>query len=296
MIISKRFFLFFLVNILVLLTLTITWSLISAYFGLNNTGYTVMLLFCLFLGMGGAFISLLLSKKMAVWLMRVQIIDPKTVKDSRIQELFDQVHRMSKAAGLSKIPEVGIYESHEVNAFATGPSRRNSLVAVSTGLLHRLNKEEVEAVIGHEVAHISNGDMVTMTLLQGIINTLVLFVAKIIGRMVASQVDERFAFAVHLTIEIVLQILLSILGSIVVSYYSRQREFRADAGAAKFAGREKMISALKALAGNQDFVVDTGHEAMASFKIIGIKRSRLAHLFSTHPPIKERIRRLEMGR
>ena len=291
---SKRIFLFLVVNILILITLTISWTLISAYFGLDSTGYVGLMALCLIFGMGGAFISLLMSKKMAKWMMKVQIIDLRTT-DSRMRELAEMVHRISTLAGLPKVPEVGIYESEEVNAFATGPSKRNSLVAVSTGLLYRLEKDEVEAVIAHEVAHIANGDMVTMTLIQGVINALVMFVAHIIARIIASQVDEKFSWIVHLASIIILQIALSILGSVVVSYYSRQREFRADAGAAKFAGRGKMISALRTLASTHH-LVNVDQEAMATLKISGKKRSSLAKLLSTHPPIEERIRRLERGR
>ena len=290
----KRVFLFLIVNILIITTLSISWSLVSFYFGLDSSGYVGLMVLCLIFGMGGAFISLLLSKKIAKWMMRVQIIDPHT-SDPQMRQLIEMVHRSATAARLSKMPEVGVYQGEEVNAFATGPSKRNSLVAVSTGLLHRLDKDEVEAIIGHEVAHIANGDMVTMTLIQGIINALVMFVAHIIAELIASLVDEKFSWIVHLVSVIVLQIALSILGSLVVNYYSRRREFRADEGGAKLAGREKMISALRALAGTQH-LVDADQEALASLKVSGVQRSQWAQLFSTHPPLEERIRRLERGR
>ena len=295
MAIAKRVFIFFLINILILTTIAFTWSIAASYFGINLNGYMGLMFLCLAFGMGGAFISLFLSKKIAKWAMKITILDPQKTQDPRMQELVEQVHRMSVAAGLPKMPEVGVYDSAEVNAFATGPSKRNSLVAVSTGLLHRLGKDEVEAIIGHEVAHIANGDMVTMTLIQGIINTLVMFAAQIIARIVASQVDEKFSWIVHLASVIILQIALSILGSIAVNYYSRRREFRADAGGAKLAGRGKMISALKALTDSQH-LIDPRQEGLASLKISGVQKSQLARLFSTHPPLEERIRRLERGR
>ena len=292
--VCKRVSLFLIVNILVLTTLVISWGLISSYLGLDLSGYVGLMILCLVFGMGGAFISLFMSKKIAQWMMKVQIIDPHTT-DPQMGELVQMVHQMAQAARLPKMPEVGVYQGEEVNAFATGPSKRNSLVAVSTGLLRRLDKEEVEAIIGHEVAHIANGDMVTMTLIQGIINTLVMFVAYIIARIVASQVDEKLSWIVHFVTIIVLQIALSILGSLVVNYYSRRREFRADAGGARFAGRDKMISALRALA-STEHLVDADQETMATLKIAGVQRSQLAKLFSTHPPLEERIRRLERGR
>ena len=291
----KRFSLFVIVNLLVITTLAITWSLISAYFGLDSVGYLGLLVLCAIFGMGGAFISLLMSKKMAQWMMKVKIIDPRTT-DPQMRELVQMVYQMSLAAGLPKTPDVGVYQGDEVNAFATGPSKRNSLVAVSTGLLHRLGKGEVEAVVGHEIAHIANGDMVTMTLLQGVINTLVMFVAHIVARIVASQLDERFSWVAHIATIIILQIVLGLLGSIVVNYFSRKREFRADAGGARLAGRDKMISALRALANTQE-LVNRDQEALATLKIAGVKkRSRLAQLVSTHPSLQDRIYRLERGR
>ena len=292
---GRRIFLFLIVNILVMTTLVISWSLISLYFGIEASGYAGLAIFCVFFGMGGAFISLLISKKMAKWMMRIQVIDPNAT-DPQMCELVNTVHRIAKAARLPKMPEVGIYQGEEVNAFATGPSKSNSLVAVSTGLLNQLDRDEVEAVLAHEVAHIANGDMVTMTLIQGIINALVMFLAHIIARIIASQMDERFSWIAQLVTIIVLQIIFSILGSIVVNYYSRRREFRADRGGAKLTSRDKMISALRALSHTQH-LVSGDQESMATLKIAGgQKRSKLLQLFSTHPPLEERIARLERGR
>ena len=291
--IGKRLFLFLVVNILVITTLTITWTIISSFFGIQGQGLDTLFLFCLVFGMGGAFISLFMSKFIAKMMYRIQIIDPKTA-DPNSRKLVETVHNLSRAAGLTKMPEVGVYDSPEVNAFATGPSKKNSLVAVSQGLLQRMSSDQVEGVLGHEVAHIANGDMVTMTLIQGIINAFVMFLARIVAGIISGQMDERARPMVQFGLVIALQIVFRILGSIVVNYFSRLREFRADQGGARFAGREKMISALRALSGTQDFV-DKEHEAMASLKISGRPKSVLAFLFSTHPPLEERIRRLERG-
>lgn len=291
----KRIFLFLLVNILILTTINIIWSIAAPYFGIQGNADAYLVFYSLVFGMGGAFVSLLLSKFMAKMMMKVQVIDPQSEADPFKRQLVERVHDLARKARLPKMPEVGIYDSPEVNAFATGPSKRNSLVAVSTGLLHQLNDDQVDGVLGHEVAHIANGDMVTMTLLQGIINAMVLFFARIIARVIVSSSDrEGNGGGMYFIIVIVLQILLSILGSLVVSFFSRHREYRADSGGAKLAGRDKMISALKALS-NQDIEVDPDQEAIASLKISG-KTSSFLQLFSTHPPIEERIHRLETGR
>lgn len=291
---AKRVFLFMVVNILILLTITITFNIILAVFGIQLTGEQYYIWFYAAFGMGGAFISLAMSRFMAKKMMRVQTIDPNT-RDPMERQLLETVYDLARKARLPKMPEVGVYNSPEVNAFATGPSKSRSLVAVSTGLLQRMNKDQVEGVLGHEVAHIANGDMVTMTLVQGIINTMVLIAARAISIAVSGAVDDRARPTVQFILFMVLQILLSILGSIVVNYFSRAREYRADAGGARIAGREKMISALKALAGTESYV-DQEHKALASLKISGNTRSTLAALFSTHPPLEVRIARLESGR
>ncbi len=254
--------------------------------------YPFLLLFCGFWGMGGAFISLFISKWMAKTMMKVKIIDPRT-SNSHLRDLVDMVHDMAKKAKLPKMPEVGVYEANEVNAFATGPSKSNSLVAVSSGLLNRMNREEIKGVLGHEVAHIANGDMVTMTLIQGVVNAFVMFFARIVANIIGSQVDEKIRWVVQFGLIIVLQIVFSILGAIVVNFFSRFREFRADYGGAKYAGKEAMISALKALQ-NTTQLLDTNErsKAFASLKISG-KRGTLAALLSTHPELDVRIRRLE---
>lgn len=288
---SKRVFLFVLVNILIITTLMITFGILSSFFGIDFDSMTGLIVFCAVFGMGGAFISLGLSRIMAKKMMGVRVIDPQT-RDPQLRDLVETVHDLARRARLPVMPEVGIYDSPEVNAFATGPSKRRSLVAVSTGLLRRMSKGQVDGVLGHEVAHIANGDMVTMTLIQGIINALVMFLARIIAGVASAQVDARYRPWVHFGLIIGLQIILSILGSIVVNYFSRAREYRADRGGAKLAGRENMVSALKALAGTTAYV-EQEHESMASLKISGKPKSALQFLFSTHPPLEERIRRLE---
>ena len=291
---AKRVFLFMIVNILVITTISISWNLICYYFGIQDTYMNSLVFFSACFGMGGAFISLLLSKFMAKKMMGVKVIDPQTSHPLH-RSLVEKVTHLARLSHLPATPEVGIYESPEVNAFATGPSKKNSLVAVSTGLLEKLEDSEVEGILGHEVAHISNGDMVTMTLIQGVVNAFVIFLSRILANLVAGQVNsERGRFFIHLSLVIAFQILFSILGSVIVNYFSRLREFRADRGGAKLAGKGKMLSALKALQNQSVFQQDKRHESVATLKISGSrKRSSLASLFSTHPPLEDRIRRLE---
>ena len=192
------------------------------------------------------------------------------------------------------MPEVGIYNSPEVNAFATGPSKSKSLVAVSSGLLRGMRREEVEGVLAHEMSHIANGDMVTMTLIQGVVNAFVLFASRIIANIARNAVDERIAFMVQMIVTIVLDIALGILGAMVVAWFSRAREFRADAGAAALAGRGNMIAALRRLQTTHQ-LVDPSNQALATMKIAGGDR-RWMMLFSTHPPLEARIAALESMR
>lgn len=292
----KRIFLFGAVNILIIVTLSIVLNVLGVqpYITAYGLDYEQLMIFCLIWGMGGAFISLGLSRIMAKMMMGVKVIDPARASGAEA-EIVQMVHTHAKRAGLTVMPEVGYYESPEVNAFATGPTKNRSLVAVSSGLLNRMNKDQVEGVIGHEVAHIANGDMVTMTLVQGIVNAFVMFIARIVAFAISNATrgnDDKPAVPSFLIV-IVLEILLGFLGMIVVAYFSRLREFRADAGGAKLAGRDKMISALKALKGTTE-MVDTEHASLASLKISG-KMGGLAALFMTHPPLDERIKRLERG-
>jgi heat shock protein HtpX len=233
-----------------------------------------------------------MSKFMAKQMMGVEVVD----KSHQYQWLVQRVHQLSRSAGLSTMPEVGIYSSPEVNAFATGPSKSNSLVAVSTGLLERMNDDELEGVLAHEVAHIANGDMVTMTLIQGVINAFVMFFAKIAAfaldqAMRKDEDDSRGPGWTYYISQMVFQMVFSILGSVVVMYFSRAREFRADAGAAKISGRDKMIAALRRLKSTFDIVEEDSNQQIACMKISG--HSKMAKLFSTHPSLDERIEALQ---
>ncbi len=300
--IAKRILLFTLVNILVMITITLVMGVLGVGRYFPQGGLTGLAVFCLVWGFAGAFISLALSRLMAKWFMGVQVIPPDT-NNPDLRELVDMVHRLAQQANLPKLPEVGIYESAEVNAFATGPSRSRSLVAVSTGLLQRMQHREVEGVLGHEVAHIANGDMVTMTLVQGVINAIVLFLSRVLAFVVSQALrsrDDRDSGGgwIQYLLVIVFQIVFSILGSIVVCWFSRVREFRADAGGAALAGRGSMIDALRALQRMQDpelAAAEAKHaQSFQTLKISGA-RSGFAALFSTHPALEERIARLEQG-
>ncbi|MES2855681.1 MAG: protease HtpX [Bdellovibrionota bacterium] len=289
-------------NILVVVTLSLVMSLfgIGNYVTAAGMNYGSLIVFCLVWGMGGAFISLLLSKKMAKWTMGVQIIDPQT-SNADLRDLVQTVHQIARQAGLSKMPEVGYYQSPEVNAFATGPSKNNSLVAVSTGLLSSMNKQSVEGVLAHEVAHIANGDMVTMTLLQGVVNAFVMALARIVAFAIDSFVSSRddngqgLGWIARSFVIMGLEILLFIPGSMLIAYFSRKREFRADHGGARFAGRDKMIGALRSLQRVHDVNMQIPEKspAFASLKISSNKGTKFAMLFSSHPPLETRIERLE---
>lgn len=289
--IIKRIFLFALVNALILLTVTVTFNVIVNLLGLKMTVDQSIYLFYAFLGFGGALINLAMSRAIAKWTMGVHILDPHTTNASE-RRLVEMVHSLARKAQLPAMPEVGIFDSPEVNAFATGPTKARALVAVSTGLLQQMDDDGIEGVIGHEVAHIANGDMVTMTLLQGLINTLVLIVARLVSNVLASQVEERSRPTVQMLLFYLLQFVLSLLGSIVVCYFSRLREYRADAGGARLAGRERMLAGLKSLRQVYGHV-DDSQQAVATLKISGHYGSSLMALFSTHPPLEDRIRRLE---
>ena len=299
MALAKRVFLFVVVNALILVTISIVMAVLGVqpYLTAQGIDYTSLMIFCLIWGMGGAFISLALSRVMAKWMMKVRVISPG-VADPGARELVATVHRLAQAAGLPKMPEVGIYDSPEVNAFATGPTRSRALVAVSTGLLQRMRREEVEGVLAHEVAHVANGDMVTMTLVQGVVNAFVLFLSRVLAffivQLLRGRDSEGSSHMMRFAITMVLQILLSILGAFVVAGFSRWREFRADRGGAQLAGAPAMISALESLRRSTQ-LVDTRQEAYASLKISGRRKGGLAALLATHPPLEVRIARLRQG-
>ncbi len=292
--IGKRIFLFLAVNILILLTLSFTLNVlgVGGYFSARGINYQALMAFCLVWGMGGAFISLALSRVMAKWMMGVVVIDPET-QEPRLAELVRTVHNLARAAGLPKMPEVGYYPSPEINAFATGPSKSRALVAVSAGLLENMDRAQLEGVLGHEITHVANGDMVTMTLVQGIINAFVMFLARIIAFFIANRGrDSESSSAPSYLIIFLLEMALSVLGMLVVAAFSRRREYRADEGGARLAGRENMINALEGLRHTIAYADLTNKESMATLKISG-KPKRFFSLFATHPPLEERIARLK---
>jgi heat shock protein HtpX len=287
----KRILLFVLTNLAVMVTVSIVLSLlgIGGYRTAAGLDYGALAVFCLVWGMAGSFISLLMSRWMAKRAMGVELVDGRTGHEEA-DWLFRTVERLARQAQLP-MPEVGIYTSPEVNAFATGPSKSKSLVAVSSGLLRGMRREEVEGVLAHEIAHIQNGDMVTMTLIQGVVNAFVMFASRVIANIARSAVDERNATMVQFIVTIVLDIALGILGAMVVAWFSRAREFRADAGAAALAGRGNMIAALRRLQTTHQ-LVDPSNQALATMKIAGGDK-RWMMLFSTHPPLEARIAALE---
>ncbi|HZM94248.1 MAG TPA: protease HtpX [Vicinamibacterales bacterium] len=286
---AKRIFLFILTNIAVIVTLSIVAAILGVGSGIGPDGLNLQALavFCLFWGMGGAFISLQMSRWIAKRATGVQLVDGRT-GNHQADWLHETVARLTRQANLP-MPEVGLYDSPEVNAFATGPSKSRSLVAVSTGLMRSMRQDEIEGVLAHEVSHIANGDMVTMTLLQGVMNAFVMFFARVIAYALTRSGDSRNNNGSYYLIVIVLQVVLGILGALIVNWFSRYREFRADHGGATLAGRERMIGALRRLAANHE--VETQHQALATMKINGGRS--WAALFSTHPPLEERIAALE---
>ena len=291
----KRIVLFLATNVAIMVVLGITVHVLglNQFMAGGQLNLTMLLAFSAVLGFGGSFISLLISKKVAKWSTGAQVIE--TPRNPTEQWLVSTVQRFADKAGIP-MPEVAIYEGAP-NAFATGPSKSNSLVAVSTGLLQSMSREEAEAVLAHEVAHIANGDMVTLTLIQGVVNTFVFFLARVVGFLVDQflRKDDSESsgqgMGYFITV-IVMEITLGILASIIVMYFSRQREFRADSGAAWLMGnKQPMISALKRLGGMQAGELPSN---MAASGISG-KGGGMA-LFSSHPPIEQRIEALAQQR
>lgn len=300
MAIAKRIFLFLAVNLLVVTMLTLVLSIfnVQPYLTAHGLDYRSLMIFCLVWGMGGAFISLALSKTMAKWMMGVKIIDPETA-NPEMKALISTVHDLCRAAHMTHLPEVGIYESPEPNAFATGPSQKRSLIAVSTGLLRRMSHAELEGVLAHEITHIVNGDMVTMALVQGVVNAFVMFLARalayVASGLLKNKNDSSSGSYLSYTLFVFLfQFVFMILGSIVVAWFSRLREFRADLGGSHIAGKEKMIAALEALQ-RMSQIQDPAH-AKPSFdamKISTPKKGGWMSFFSSHPPLEVRIQRLK---
>ena len=273
-------------------------SIVFQFFGIEgilaengvDLNLGALLLMSAVIGFGGSFISLALSKWMAKRSMRVQVIDQP--RNRTEQWLVDTVRRQAEEAGIG-MPEVGIFPSPDPNAFATGMQRNNALVAVSAGLLQNMSSDEVEAVLGHEIAHVANGDMITMGLLQGVVNTFVIFLSRVIGHVVDRVVfkTERGYGPAYYIVSIVAQIFLSILASMIVMWFSRKREFRADAGGASLAGRHKMIAALEALKRGSEPQDLPGE--MAAFGISGGIAGGFKRFFTSHPPLEERIQALK---
>lgn len=298
--IAKRVFLFLAVNVLVVATISVVLSLLGVRPYLTAYGLDLrsLAVFCLVWGFGGAFISLALSRVMAKWGMGVKLVDPGA-PDPGAQELVSTVHRLAQSAGLRTMPQVGVYDSDEPNAFATGPTKNRALVAVSTGLLRRMRREEVEGVLGHEMAHVANGDMVTMTLVQGVVNAFTMFLARVLAFVVA-QVFRRdddeggVSRLVYFVATLVFDIAFSILGSVVVAWFSRLREFRADEGGARLAGRDRMIGALEALQRTFGIVDPSSSQASVQTLKISGHPTGLMRFFSTHPPLEVRIAHLKM--
>jgi len=287
----KRVLLFLATNLAVLVVLSIVASLLGVNQYLTQQGLNLetLLAFAAVFGFGGAFISLLISKPMAKWSTRAQVItQPRTAGESW---LLATVQRQAQAAGIG-MPEVAVYDAPEPNAFATGWNKNNALVAVSTGLLNNMKQDEVEAVLGHEVSHVANGDMVTLTLIQGVLNTFVIFLARAIGYVIDKAVfkNERGVGVGYMLTVFVLEILFGVLAAIIVAWFSRYREFRADAGGAHLAGRGKMVAALQRL--SQAYGQTTLPKQVTAFGINGGIKS----LFATHPPIEQRIARLQQAR
>lgn len=283
---SKRIFLFIITNILVMVTVSLIVNLLglNRYLTPYGMNWAALAVFCGIWGMAGAFISLALSRFIAKKAMGVRLIEADST-----HPLVMMVAGLCLKAGIP-MPEVGIYQSPEMNAFATGPTKKRSLVAVSTGLLDRMNKDELEGVLAHEVSHIANGDMVTMTLIAGVVNAFAMFLSRVISYFVSMTVKEDVAYLVRFVLTIMLDIVFSILGSIVVAVFSRKREYRADKGAAALAGREKMIAALENLKSNFE-PMDRRAASLDTLKISG--RSAFLALFSTHPSLEKRIEALK---
>ena len=292
----KRIALFIGTNILVIATISIVINLLGlhGYLSAYGINYQQLALFCLVWGMTGSIISLLISKFIAKIAMGVVIIQPKTAtRDEKF--LVDIVSSLSRKAGLPVIPEIGIYHSPELNAFATGPSKRHALVAVSSGLLANMNEQEMTGVLGHEITHIANGDMVTMTLIQGVVNAFAMFLSRIIAFAISTTMarseerDGNMSYGVYYVCTFIFDLLFTILGSLLVAAFSRWREYRADKGGARLAGKDSMIAALQRLQHGVE-VSDDRAPSLAALKIS--HPASWLEWFSSHPPLEKRIARL----
>lgn len=283
----KRIFLFLATNMAIVLVLSITMRILGVepYLTAQGLNLTSLLIFAAVMGFGGSLISLAISKWMAKKSMGVRVIE--TPSNSTEFWLVETVKKYAADAGIG-MPEVGIFDTPEANAFATGMSKNNALVAVSSGLLQAMTRAEAEAVIGHEIAHVANGDMVTLALIQGVVNTFVMFLSRVIGHTVDKLVfkTERGTGPAFFVTMIIAEMVLGVLASIIVMWFSRQREFRADRGGASLAGKQNMIGALERLGSLHPAPLP---EKMAAFGISGGGASGIKRLFMTHPPLEERI-------
>lgn len=288
----KRVLLFLATNLAIMIVLSISLRLlgVDSILDRQGTGLNLnsLLIFAAVFGMGGSFISLLMSKWVAKRSTGAHVIEQPS--NANEKWLVDTVRRQAERAGIG-MPEVAIFDSPAPNAFATGASRNASLVAVSTGLLNAMDKDEVEAVLAHEISHVANGDMITLTLIQGVVNTFVIFFSRVIGHFVDRVIlkNERGHGIGFMVASIVAELVLGILASVIVMWFSRQREFRADAGGASLAGRQKMISALERL---KQGVTEPLPDQLAAFGIAGGMGDGLKKLFLSHPPLDERIEAL----
>ena len=282
----KRVALFLATNLAVLVLLGIVMSVLQNFFGIRLGNQGGLLVMAAVFGFGGSIISLLMSKWIAKRSTGVYVIEQP--RNEAEQWLVATVHRQAERAGIGK-PEVAIYDAPEINAFATGANRNNALVAVSTGLLRAMSRDEAEAVLGHEVSHVANGDMVTMALIQGVLNTFVIELARVVGRVVdgfLSSDRDGPGFGYYIIV-FVLEMVFGLFASMIAMWFSRHREFRADAGGATLAGREKMIAALERLA--QTYGASTLPKQVAAFGISGGVGTGMRRLLMSHPPLDERI-------
>lgn len=291
----KRVLLFLATNLAIIIVASITLSLlgVGSFLDESGTGLNLkaLLIFCFIFGMAGSGISLLLSKKIAKWTTKVQLI--KDPQNEREQWLMRVVEEQSREAGIG-MPEVGIFPAQQANAFATGANRNNALVAVSEGMMQRFDREEIKAVVGHEIGHVANGDMITLTLIQGVVNTFVMFLARIVGFAVDRVIlknEEGLGIGYFIT-TIVAEIVLAILASTIVFWFSRRREFHADAAGARFGSRQGMIAALQRLQAESQ-VPNQLPESMQAFGITSGKKKGFKALFTTHPPLEDRIAALQ---
>jgi heat shock protein HtpX len=290
----KRISLFLLTNLAIIVALNVVMAILAALGVVDASkmlgAYGPLMLFSAVAGFAGSILSLLASKMIAKWTTGAKVI--AAPRNDSERWLLDTVSRHAQRVGI-KMPEVAVYDSPDMNAFATGPSRNNSLVAVSTGLLGQMQRHEVDAVLGHEIAHVANGDMVTLTLIQGVLNTFVIFFSEVVGRVVDSATrgrdDNSGPGMAYWVTTIGARIVFGMFAILIVSWFSRRREFRADQGGASLAGRDNMVSALRRLARSQESHLP---DAVAAFGITP-RPSRFGALFRSHPPLEERILRLQ---